>query len=110
MVDELTAPGAARSVARGEPVQAGRRVIQFLTGETDAAMQSRRNEILREVADSLTTVQGRDAEEALMIVAEAMEKGRVSASKAGFVNRVLQRATVPAIAELAPIVALESEQ
>jgi len=110
MIDELTAPGAVRAAARGEPVQAGRRMIQFLTGETDEAMQARRSEIFKEVADALTTVQGRDAEEALMIVAEAMRKGRVSANKAGFVNRVLQRAAVPATSELAPMILLDSEQ
>jgi len=110
MIDELTSPGIVRSAARGEPLKAGQRVIQFLTGETDEAMQSRRSQIFKEVADTLTTIRGRDAEEALMIVAEAMEKGRVSASKAGFVGRVLQRASVPASAELAPIIVLDSEQ
>ena len=110
MIDELTAPGMIRSAARGEPLKAGQRVIQFLTGETDEAMQARRSEIFKEVADTLTTIRGRDAEEALMIVAEAMQKGRVTADKAGFVSRVLQRATVPASAELAPMLILDSEQ
>lgn len=110
MMDELTSPGVIGSAARGEPIKAGQRVIQFLTGETDEAMQSRRSEIFREVADTLTTIQGRDAEEALMIVAEAMQKGRVSAAKAGFVSRVLQRSTVPAASELAPMMLLDSEQ
>jgi hypothetical protein len=45
-----------------------------------------------------------------MIVAEAMQKGKVTADKAGFVSRVLQRATVPASSELAPMLILDSEQ
>ena len=99
-IDEITSLGVVGSALRGEPLQAGQRVIQALTGMTDEAMVARKNEILREVAQALTQKRGKDAEAALRYVSEAIQKGQITEAKANFVNQVLQRTMVPAGVEM----------
>lgn len=53
-VQDMTAPGAIGTAARGEPVNAGRRIIQALTGQTDDALMARQDAIYAEIADLLT--------------------------------------------------------
>lgn len=99
-IEEITGLGMVGSALRGEPLQAGQKVIQALTGMTDEAMVARRNEILTEVAQALTQKRGKDAEAALRYVSEAIQKGRITEAKANFVNQVLQRTLVPAGVEM----------
>lgn len=99
-IEEITGLGMVGSALRGEPLQAGQKVIQALTGMTDEAMVARRNEILTEVAQALTQKRGKDAEAALRYVSEAIQKGRITEAKANFVNQVLQRTLVPAFVEM----------
>ena len=99
-IEEISGLGMVGSALRGEPLQAGQKVIQALTGMTDDAMVARRNEILREVAEALTQKRGKEAELALRYVSEAIEKGRITEAKASFVNQVLQKALVPAGVEM----------
>ena len=99
-IEEITGLGMVGSALRGEPLQAGQKVIQALTGMTDEAMVARKNEILREVAEALTQKRGKDAEAALRYVSEAIQKGRITEAKANFVNQVLQRTLVPAGVEM----------
>lgn len=53
-VGDMTAPGPIGTLARGEPVNAGKRIIQALTGQTDEAMRQRQDAIYSEIADILT--------------------------------------------------------
>ena len=53
-VEEVTSPGAIRTAAQGEPVKAGKRIIQALTGQTPEATTRRQNEIYSEIARFLT--------------------------------------------------------
>lgn len=99
-IEEISGLGVVGSALRGEPLQAGQRVVQALTGMTDEAMVARRNDILTEVAQALTTKRGRDAEIALSYVSEAMQKGQITEAKANYVNQVLQRSLVPAGVEM----------
>jgi hypothetical protein len=99
-IEEISGLGMVGSALRGEPLQAGQKVIQALTGMTDEAMVARRNDILTEVAQALTTKRGRDAEIALSYVSEAMQKGQITEAKANYVNQVLQRSLVPAGVEM----------
>lgn len=99
-IEEISGLGMVGSVLRGEPLQAGQKVIQALTGMTDEAMVSRRNDILKEVAEALTTKRGKEAEIALSYVSEAIQKGRITEAKANYVNQVLQRSLVPAGVEM----------
>jgi len=99
-IEEITGLGMVGSALRGEPLQAGQKVIQALTGMTDEALVARRNEILTEVAQALTQKRGKDAEAALRYVSEAIQKGRITEAKANFVNQVLQRTLVPAGVEM----------
>lgn len=99
-IEEISGLGMVGSALRGEPLQAGQKVIQALTGMTDEAMVARKNEILREVAQALTQKRGKDAEAALRYVSEAMQKGQITEAKANFVNQVLQRTMVPAVVEM----------
>ena len=99
-IEEITGLGIVGSAMRGEPLQAGQRVVQALTGMTDASMVERRNGILTEIAQALTTKRGREAQVALTYVSEAIEKGRITEAKANYVNQVLQRSLVPAGVEM----------
>ena len=99
-IEEISGLGMDGSALRGEPLQAWQKVIQALTGMTDEAMVARRNDILKEVAQALTTKRGREAEIALSYVSEAIQKGRITEAKANYVNQVLQRSLVPAGVEM----------
>jgi len=99
-IEEISGLGMVGSALRGEPLQAGQKVIQALTGMTDESMVARRNNILKEVAEALTTKRGREAEIALSYVSEAIQKGRITEAKANYVNQVLQRSLVPAGVEM----------
>lgn len=99
-IEEISGLGMVGSALRGEPLQAGQKVIQALTGMTDEAMVARRNDILKDVAQALTTKRGKEAEIALSYVSEAIQKGRITEAKANYVNQVLQRSLVPAGVEM----------
>lgn len=54
MLKEGASPGAVGTLGRGEPLQASKRVIQALTGQTDEAIRGREDDIASEIADYLT--------------------------------------------------------
>lgn len=54
MVRNQASPGAIGTIGRGEPLQASKRVIQALTGQTDEAIRGREDAIFSEIADYLT--------------------------------------------------------
>lgn len=53
-VQDMTAPGVIGTAARGQPVNAGQRVIQALTGQTDDVLRGNQDRIYSEIADLLT--------------------------------------------------------
>ncbi|WP_434733766.1 hypothetical protein NL154_05710 [Rhizobium sp. YTUHZ044] len=53
-IKDMTAPGPIRTAAEGEPLKAGKRLIQLLTGQTPARLAERQQAIYSELADYLT--------------------------------------------------------
>ena len=98
-MDEILEPGPIGRLMRGEPLASGQEVIQALTGMTDQAVASRRQQILTEIATALTQKRGRTAEEALRLVDSAMRGGRLSDAQAQIVNRALQTISLPLVSE-----------
>lgn len=53
-IGEMTAPGPVGTLAQGEPINAGKRIIQALTGQTPERITARENKIYSQIADYLT--------------------------------------------------------
>lgn len=60
MVQDMSAPGAVGTLMRGEPVNASKRIVQALTGQTDDVLRARQDAIYSEIADLLTRPGGPD--------------------------------------------------
>lgn len=88
-IDEMLTPGVVGKAARGEPVDAGRRVIQALTNTTPQADQAERARILAEVAEALTKTRGAQAEQALNVVRGAMRGQAITEDQARMVGRLV---------------------
>ena len=71
-VDEITTPGLLGTAARGEPVDAGKRMIQAVTGQTDEFAAGQRQRIYTDIAKALTEKRGDDARAALASLNKAM--------------------------------------
>lgn len=67
-VQSTTAPdGPVASIMRGEPLNAGKRAIQLMTGQTPDAALRRQDEIMTEIVQMLTA-RGMAADEALAVL------------------------------------------
>lgn len=53
-IDQITSPGIAGKVGQGEPLNAGKRLVQLLTGQTPEKIAARQQQIYSELADYLT--------------------------------------------------------
>lgn len=53
-VQRMTEPGVVGRVGQGEPLQAGKRIVQMLTGQTPDAQIARQDQLYSRVADLLT--------------------------------------------------------
>lgn len=73
VISEQTAPGLLRTLAQGEPVNAAKRIIQGLTGETAEATQARQMGLYEEIAEALTSVRGMNAQRSLQMMTRAIE-------------------------------------
>lgn len=58
MVDDLTGPGIVGTAAQGEPVNAAKRIVQALTGQTPEAVKGRQDAIYSDLARILTRPAG----------------------------------------------------
>lgn len=68
-VQQTTAPtGPVATLMRGEPLNAGKRAIQTMTGQTPEAALRRQDEIMTEIVQMLTA-RGADADEVLRVLA-----------------------------------------
>lgn len=88
-LDAATAPGAIGTLMQGEPVNATRRVVQFLTGKTPEMAALRQQGILDEIARALTGIRGQAAKSALETVQNAMRGQPVTETQARLIGRVL---------------------
>lgn len=90
-IKELSELGVVNSITRGQLTTTPSKVIQYLTGNTDDALQAKRDSIFSELTSVLTAQGSREAELALKYVNEAAKRGSVSKTKSNYVNSVLRR-------------------
>jgi hypothetical protein len=88
-VDDQTAPGALGTLMQGEPINATKRIVQLMTGQTPEAVALRQQGIYDEIATALTATRGNDARRALVVVRRAMAGQPVSEAQARLVGRAL---------------------
>lgn len=86
-VRQASEPGAVGVLAQGRPIDAARRVVQVLTGNTAEARLAKEQGIYKEIAQILTTKRGQEAQDALRIVQRAMEGQPVSSADAARVAK-----------------------
>jgi hypothetical protein len=88
-VEEVTAPGAAGRLMRGEALQGTKAVVQFLTNRTPGYDAIRRQEIYSDIAKALTFLRGPQAEQALKTVQQAMAGQPIKDADAAAIARLL---------------------
>lgn len=77
ITEELT-PGMVGEAARGQPVNAAKRIFQVINDTTPQADAGRRAKVLEEIATALTQKKGRGAEKALTAIHQAMRGQPIS--------------------------------
>jgi len=90
--DEITAAGPLATLASGEPVNAGKRLIQVMTGTTPEARALRKMGIYDEIASVFVGLRGRQAQDALRLVQRAMDGDALNETQAKLVSKVLTSA------------------
>lgn len=81
--------GIVRTLASGEPVNASKRIVQALTGETAEARALREMGLYEEISNALVNTRGMRAERALLLINRAMQGQALSDSQARFVATAL---------------------
>jgi hypothetical protein len=69
-VDQVTAPGPIGKLMQGEPLKAGKSVVQALTGQTPAAVSAKQDAIYSEISRVLTQPQGQKIMDALGLIGQ----------------------------------------
>lgn len=64
-VEEMTSPGLLGTAMRGEPVDATKRMVQAITGQTDEYTATQRQRLYQDIARALTEKRGPAAKKAL---------------------------------------------
>lgn len=93
MVKDVTAPGPISTLMAGKPLDATRRVVQVMTGQTPEMVALRQQGIMDEIATALTSIRGNDAKVALAIVQRAISGQPVTEMQARLIGRALSTAT-----------------
>lgn len=73
-VNDAAEGGMVRTLARGEPVNAAKRLTQALTGETAEAQELRRMGLYEEIVTAMTAVRGAEAERAVRLISGAIDR------------------------------------
>lgn len=79
---EAASGGVLNTISRGEPVNAGKRLIQAITGETDEAQQLRSMGLFEDIARALTEKRGGQARQSLQIIQQAMNGQQITDAQA----------------------------
>ena len=77
------------AVRDGRPIEATRRIMQTLTGGSDARKAEELRALYATVADVLTKTRGKDAEEAMKVITAALEGQAIKTEDAAKVARVI---------------------
>jgi hypothetical protein len=88
-VDQRARGGVLRTIQSGEPVNAAKRLIQALTGETPEAVELRRMGIYEDIAKALTQTRGTQAQAALARINSAMNGQTLSDQSARMIANTL---------------------
>lgn len=96
-VKRATAEGPIGAIKRGSPGDAAKKTVQLLTGATDAATVAQQEKLFAQIAQALTQKRGAEAQQALRIVAKAMQGQPVKDAEAELLVRVVGVPTVSAI-------------
>jgi len=71
-VEDITSPGLLGTAMRGEPIDASKRLVQAVTGQTDEFSAEQRQRIFGDIARALTEARGDDARKALTSIDRAI--------------------------------------
>lgn len=88
-IDAITEPGALATLLQGQPVEAGRKLVQLFTGRTSEAATAQKQAIYAEIAQALTQMRGPQAQDALQAVNKAIAGQPVSSAEAARIARAL---------------------
>lgn len=88
-VKDQVEPGALRTLLAGEPVNATKRMVQVVTGETSEAQTLREMGIFEEIARVLTQVRGAGAKRALSSIEAAISGQKITDAQAAQIAQVL---------------------
>ena len=91
--DDLTAPNFIEKLLMGEPLNAGKRIAQVISGTTPEARAIRKMGIYDEIAGVLVNLRGKEAENALDLIKKAMDGDALTDQMADRIAKVL---TTPA--------------
>lgn len=80
---------ATESILRGEPVNASKRVIQFLTNRTPEANAARERAVYDEIANTLTAIKGPQAQAALVLIEKASNGQPLTEAQARMVAKIV---------------------
>jgi len=92
-VEDITAPGALSTLMAGEPLNATKNVVQIVTGTTPEARTLRQMGIYDEIANTLVSLRGDQAKQALRLVERAMAGDALNETQARVIAKAL---TTPA--------------
>lgn len=71
-VEEITSPGLLGTAMRGEPIDASKRLVQAVTGQTDEFSAEQRQRIFADISRALTSARGDEARKALSSIDRAI--------------------------------------
>lgn len=84
-----TEPGTLAMLAQGQPVQATRRMVQVMTGQTPEAQALREQGIYQEIAQALTGIRNHNAARAIQAIERAMAGQPMREVEAQMIARLL---------------------
>ncbi len=88
-LDDTLAPGIVGNAAKGKVPATMGSVVQFLTRATPQADLARKQEVLAEVATALTSMRGKQAQDALALVEKAIAGQPLKDEQAAMIGRLL---------------------
>ena len=92
-LDNILAPGAVESAAKGKFGDSFRSVVSFLTRATPEADLAKRQAVLADIAKALTTQRGAAAQNALTVIQKAIEGQPIKSADALRIARLVAGST-----------------
>lgn len=87
-VQQVTRPGVLDTLMEGRPVDAGKRLVQAMSGKTEAAQAARQAGIFSEITEALTRTRGADEARRIMrVVGDSVGSEPISQARAAHIAR-----------------------